>query len=1083
MALKYIIGNFLNGDFGVIKTEIPVIKGSDSVTKDFSAQETLSIDVSKLDLPNNDLNTYFEPGQKVIALIDEDAAWNAANSVLWCGVVYEFSPTVKDVIKVKALGLRSWLENRIISTITTGTSSNPKAAVSFKRASSREAIIEVFRHASSLSVGNLRATSMIQNLPTTGSGELGISVKNSDAMTYSQAIDEIVESSAKGNEFSVFPLWTTSAKRYIKFNIDVMNDSVAYLNNSTTINIDLSDSETFNLTSYSESKSINGYANRLLAQSKAGKDESGADFTVLNSSQSSQKVAYDSFFNPGVELTPAQMSDQLNARINFMKENQADANIEVRAKSESDKKVWFSRVGAYLNITGGSNKFTAGLGLRMRLAEVTINASNNVITLRIIPVLPRYPKLPKDKTKKYNSGGSKTYNYNYKNNPVIPRIPEGTNWTPPPVFVDGSGTDVTVPPFTYPPEKQEESLVISASYVQNGNISQSDPILFPSLKTIREVNGVFYGLQWSGAVIEKISGNVSEEKVEDIPSSRYSILSNSKRDLNILYCPKVDAKNAVTATSSPWKIAGTLPWETYKSLIGARLDIQDDMTLGSYGIDPKKLNFPNGTPTGIPCLINTTLDFSLSVSDKNLYINILSCINRHTPITQNDSTNRTLMKVDIDSLCIFASLNEDGTIDSFNFKDYKPFVEEFDEDEIDDSTDLQVESYHYFFPNNTYYKEGLVGTQKSQSIAGNFYAAGIFKLPKYKLSDEEGEENIGLIDVGQYSPHYALNYYWRGIWGFVVDKNGEVLLNSDDFGVGKDDIIIPAFKSSTRKKEAASLATNSFVRNRVVDKYTLASNYDDLNELFTVGYSSTMRNLSEKYVTDFSQLDSLTFNELDIYKSEPTYLRGGTSSPTMPTYVNTLATSIQGSTTSSANNSFWESSQTCCVVNTDYMVTLEINGVNWTPLEWNNTGRIIRSKIGFGDSVVSNISIPLDNNTSPRSFKNYQSRNLINAYSFTSRALNNSSEPYTRCMMVKTFAYDVRSGKTISTWGDFDRFAVTEPQVQELVGASGAYGFDSFYYFDETTEEIILLNTGATPYNGTCLQTIKYKLDMNRFAL
>lgn len=437
MVLQYRVGNFANGQVGEI---LPVVRSGASFRKDIHTIHDGNLTVSKRDLSSpGDWESLLETNQTLIIVEDDDLAWNHPNRILGVGYIINVDGNVGNGIQVKFAGMREYLAQIGVTTIGTGTITDPTAGVDFLNATYRESIIALIKRAFTETISTNIVRPQIYNaFPNTATGTKGVSILNSDFFTYDDALEELLEA-GYNNEFDFNWTYTSSSINEVKFSLQVQPDNSPHKNSEQTLNCVL-DQNTVKLTGFR--KTIKGKTNRLIAQTAGGDDEkkSGADFTVKVANVNQTKVNFDDFYNPGVELTTAELTEQMNVHLNSMLNFDGTSELEIIG----DPIEWLNNLGKMLNITGGSNIDTTGFNLLVRIVEVEIQANSEIIRVKVMTPQVKYPKLPK-------RGMSFTKENKTQTNkePVIRRNKPNTKKKKETEDKKGDG-NIDMPPFTLP---------------------------------------------------------------------------------------------------------------------------------------------------------------------------------------------------------------------------------------------------------------------------------------------------------------------------------------------------------------------------------------------------------------------------------------------------------------------------------------------------------------------------------------------------------------------------------------------------------------------------------------------------------
>lgn len=745
MALKWIIGDFINGFFKEYEGEwniLPVIKGSDGFTRDIHTIEEASFSVSKRDLKNPGAwEQELRAGKKMVALIDDSVSWNSPNAIIFAGLIIRARGSVKGQIDVKATGMREYLARVKVASVNTGSAPKPSDGVEFKASSFQGAIINLYKKCFSMEAPPFRAPNNYGTWQNVTVGNAGIKVFNSDAMSFNEALEEL-ENVGPGNEHRLTWRWATSAMQEMNFTLTVAPDSVPLINEADIIDLDISQTNV-KLTEFSQENSVDGFANRMVSQSKIGDEEAdtGSDFTVRVDDSSDIPVLFDEFFNPGVELNEAQMTAQVNARLNYINKIQKSTEIEIAGKWQD----WVGNVGKTLRIVGGNNIDSSGYSATVRIVEIGFNASNETILLTIAPRLPKYPKLPKKNKLPGGNNGKPGNNGNNglpgTTNPIVPRDPENL---PPP------GTGIPeLPPFeTKPPYKGDLIDAFTWSRTPSGPV--------PSVSSIREINGKLYG-------IEFVTGRVG---VLNNSGSTFTHLNNY-RNLRIFSAEKNNP--------GVWKIEGELPGDMWKE----GLEKVDDPDLAIYNTEDY-LDLPT---TGQRFGRESTVEFSFWNDDRFVYIQRLS-VATACESKKGESQYIKYFKVFANETVFRAALNSDGSIGSDWTIDIGGFTEEKD-----------GFTYVHYFPN-------AVNTIPSQQGEFDSFAspAGFFSTGKFTFFFPTNRQDPrGIVDYTRMAPWANMGFYDRGFWKMRAPFTSVV--GSPVNLIAQDSV---RFKSKSREEEVPS---------------------------------------------------------------------------------------------------------------------------------------------------------------------------------------------------------------------------------------------------------------------------------------
>ena len=145
MAKIWIIGDFLTGAISESNL-LPVIKDSDTITKNINAEDYATLQVSKRGLPNPaDWKTYLQPVAKFVAAVDTDKAWNAEGAVLFAGYIKEAKLRVGDKITLQLASLREYASNRVATSAFSGSIPDAEAGKEWQGSDDQRLMTAVMR--------------------------------------------------------------------------------------------------------------------------------------------------------------------------------------------------------------------------------------------------------------------------------------------------------------------------------------------------------------------------------------------------------------------------------------------------------------------------------------------------------------------------------------------------------------------------------------------------------------------------------------------------------------------------------------------------------------------------------------------------------------------------------------------------------------------------------------------------------------------------------------------------------------------------------------------------------------------------
>lgn len=605
--IKWIYGNFANGAITEV-SELPVVKNSDRPTIDVNATDAVTLNVSKSDLSGTWSST-LKQLDTLVALVDTSATWSTA--VLWAGFITKTDASPKEVITIQAAGLREYLANVAVTSVFDASSSNPEDGLTFEATNWEGVMASVITKAFSTSgIPALapKPPQILGTVPAFSGTTVSIKFLNSDFYTYAEALDEIKDSNSNGIEYRFVPRWENSGKARIVFDVILGTTAVPHINENLSESIVLADNSWKPLL-WKESRAISQMASRIVGQSKAGEDTSGADFTTKTSTTQTS-ILIDQFFNPGVELDGTQMSDQLTARLSYAQSPARTAAFE-RAYDEGELQSVLSILGKMATFSGTGQ--TSDFGLEMRVVGIDFSASERKVAITLMQKAARYPKLPKGS---WNPGTVPN------TKPIIPRIPANQPLPGIPEF----------PPFELPNFEEESPLTLEGGKLvrrSGTGTNQSWTYISPKLSTMRKYGKFLYALSAKGVarvvnVMEPSSGTPT------VP-----IISNA---LNVM-CFDLDSNASITtgytatepysatitnanATSSQTIATATLQADAFPTA-------DDDLVItpNQFVFNPPINSSNNLRDIFVPQNgATSTIDFDLIVGEDTIMVRVLYAI-------------------------------------------------------------------------------------------------------------------------------------------------------------------------------------------------------------------------------------------------------------------------------------------------------------------------------------------------------------------------------------------------------------------------------------------------------------------------
>lgn len=415
MALKWILGDFKTGI--VTMTDLPVTRGG-SVTTDIYEEGTSDLEIAIDGLDENvasNWKTTFKPIEKFVALHDDSVAYNVFGGIVFFGFINKISIDAKrKVIKLQAIEIADYLKVRILAEPT----ANPNAKYTFTGNNWSSIQAQIIAKAFAQSVGSYANPPSYIAIPSydTSTPTRTKDILFTDVLSAWDALDAVrTEDSGIGQEWTFRPVFSSSSKAAITLHATFGSP---HYQEESEITIDVSGS-TAKLSSYRATIDSTSVFNRLFIQSKAGDEEAGTGADLIAGQHSSGlSVLVDSNYYPNVELTPTELSAQLDAHlINSQEEN---SDITCTIEEVTDYAYWVTRLGYSVSITGDATVS----GSSFRLMSITLTPGTGTISLGLVQKQAVYPRLPERKKSVYKEPKKKPTKYRTpKDKPQVPTLP------------------------------------------------------------------------------------------------------------------------------------------------------------------------------------------------------------------------------------------------------------------------------------------------------------------------------------------------------------------------------------------------------------------------------------------------------------------------------------------------------------------------------------------------------------------------------------------------------------------------------------------------------------------------------------
>lgn len=402
MALKWIFGVWPTGAISEANI-LPVVEGSDKTGVDVNSGDNATLSISKrglTDLGYPNFNTILAEAYTMVALVDDAVAWNSPNAVLFAGWASKVSGEVGTSIEIQAVGPNEYSKLRNVANIANGSITAPNTKITYTANTWQGVLRSVVESLFTTPTGSPASA---PNVLGTVSGSTAGSNLKVESFIYENIFyqDHLTsirdEISPNGSEFRFIPRWASSAKNKIVWDCIIGTDTVGKIGYENTVNVPISTTSVFKSSSFGVTRNSDNLANRIIAISKQGDTEanSGTDYRVKTVANGLPLM--DTWFNPSVELTEAEMTAQVNTRLEDLKTPKGTARYTVVGEISE----WLPRVGSKLVFTGQTGTDAEGYSGTFRCTGIEFSASSKEIKVDIMLPQARYPKLPSDRNRDF----------------------------------------------------------------------------------------------------------------------------------------------------------------------------------------------------------------------------------------------------------------------------------------------------------------------------------------------------------------------------------------------------------------------------------------------------------------------------------------------------------------------------------------------------------------------------------------------------------------------------------------------------------------------------------------------------------
>lgn len=406
MAHKWILGNFSDGT--ITDTEVKVEAGSSAEVDILgSGSASITVPIRKLNKPSEWKQT-FRVNQRLLALIDDEQAWDSPNAVVWAGFVNDVRASMRtQSLTVRALELPEYLKARKILGSYGRVTTNPDASKKFTGSGWAGVIGSIIRDcfsaeglpADAPKPPQILGTVTVTDSDTTAREKI---VSLTEALSYSDALNQVKETdSPDGREWAFTPRFASESMDRIVWDVLACPKDAPHFREKRAIEMVLEENEINKFSEYGIAVNGADTFNGLHIQSKAGQVGEGgavteaADLTGSFSPGSAGQVLFEEHFSPGVELSATQLTEQLTARVR--KSAEAQDEIELSFEEEAEKAYRITQLGSTIKLIGKEGTVSEGWNAEVRLTSVSFNVDEGSVRCEVMAIAPSYPRLPKDR--------------------------------------------------------------------------------------------------------------------------------------------------------------------------------------------------------------------------------------------------------------------------------------------------------------------------------------------------------------------------------------------------------------------------------------------------------------------------------------------------------------------------------------------------------------------------------------------------------------------------------------------------------------------------------------------------------------
>lgn len=412
MAIAWKLGKFIDGSI-TREDALPVKDAGSSISVDINGEDTTELAIAKSGLTSYEANNWqevFQPITTILIAVDTEKEWDDPFVVPFVGFVNKITDQIQDgIINVQLTSLSEYTKARIVADSWANVVTDPTTEITFSGDTWTSVIIDIVTSCFSqegIPAGKPKPPTVIGNMPAYTDGAIKKSVRVADAKTYYDVLQEVKnDNSGTGLEYRFKPRFRNAGMTDIAWDLIVGTSENPHIGEDITIELELADNDA-KFSKFSATIDSNSVFSKMYIQSKAGDEETkeGADFTQASVDSTKFPILVERFFNPGVELTDAEIQAQLTSRLKYSIENSFETSFTLEEKNDISQ--WLGRLGSIITVTGVDDTISAGHSAEVRCVGLTFTPGTGTISVDVMQIQPSYPRLPKDRVKDLLNGGN-----------------------------------------------------------------------------------------------------------------------------------------------------------------------------------------------------------------------------------------------------------------------------------------------------------------------------------------------------------------------------------------------------------------------------------------------------------------------------------------------------------------------------------------------------------------------------------------------------------------------------------------------------------------------------------------------------